>query len=109
MPPKPQITNFRMTLRGLKYLIEKNWCLASYLIINYDIREIVELADRELPANFSKELANYVYGYMYEDKMPPAEIATTVLNVAEDLIAGREVIFRAGDYINTQKFMMGKK
>jgi len=108
MPVEPKIPHFRMTLRGLQQLIDKHWCLASYLIINFDISEIVQLAEKELPAAFTKELAKHVYGYMYENKMPPAEIATTVLNVAEDLIAGNEVQLRAGDYIAAQKYMMGK-
>jgi hypothetical protein len=109
MPPRPPRPNFRMTLHGLRYLIEKNWCLASYLIINFDIGEIAKLAERELPESFSGEMAKHVYGYIYENKLPPAEIATTVLNVAEDLMAGKEVQLRAGDYIAVQKFMMGKR
>ena len=97
--------DFRISKQALLLQIEKNWCLASYLIINFDIGDLVTLAERELPQNFSKQMAEYVYGYIYEKKMPPDEIAQTVLNVSEDMMAGRQVQLRAGDYIAVQKYM----
>jgi hypothetical protein len=71
--------------------------------------DIVELAEKELPENFSKEMGRYVYGYIYENKVPPAEIQQTVFNVAEDFMAGRQVQLRAGDYIAVQKFFRASK
>jgi hypothetical protein len=101
-------TQFRITLKGLEAQIGKHWCLASYLILNVNIKELVELGDRELPESFVKKMAGFVHGYLYEDKVPPAEIQQTVLNVSEDLLAGREVQLRAGDYIAVQKYFRGK-
>jgi hypothetical protein len=101
--------DFRITLRGLENQINKHWCLTSYLILNIHFGDLVELAERELPQTFAKEMAKHVYGYIYENKMPPAEIEQTVLNVSEDLIAGRQVQLRAGDYIASQKFFRRMK
>jgi hypothetical protein len=101
-------TQFRITLRGLENQISKHWCLASYLILNVNFGDLVELGERELPESFSKKMAGLVYGYLYEDKLPPQEIQQTVLNVSEDLLAGREVQLRAGDYIAVQKFLRTK-
>ena len=101
--------DFRITLKALEQQINKHWCLASYLIINHNFGDLVELTEKELPAQFAKEMAGYVYGYIYQNKMPPAEIQQTVFNVAEDLIAARPVQLRAGDYIAAQKFFRGMR
>src|SRR3990172_9161565 len=99
----------QFTVKGLEQQIGKSWCLASYLILNVDIRELVELAGRDLPESFATQMAGLVHAYMYEKKMPPAEIAQTVLNVAEDVAAGRQVQLRAGDYIAAQKYFKAAK
>ena len=107
--PGPQIyPPLRLTIKGLEHQIDKNWCLARYLIINFNIHELEELVQKELPEDFTKKMAGLVYAYMYEGKMPPADIAQTVLNVSEDMAAGRPVQLRAGDYIAAQKFFRGK-
>lgn len=85
------------------------WCKASYLVINTNIGELVTLTERELPANATKVLAKEVYAYLYEDKMPTGDIASVVLNVAEDLVAGKNPELRAGDYIALQNHMRGTK
>jgi hypothetical protein len=108
MKPNLISTNFRITLRGLENQINRHWCLASYLILNVNLGDLVELGERELPETFAKKMAGFVYGYIYDNKMPPPEIQQTVLNVSEDLLAGREVQLRAGDYIAAQKFFHGK-
>ncbi len=109
--PTPTVapTNLRITLRALQMQIDRHWCLPSYLIINHHFGDLVQLGDRELPAGFSKEMARHVYGYLYEGVKPPAEIEQTVLNVSEDLMAGRQVQLRAGDYISAQRFFRGAK
>lgn len=109
MPGSMQNVNLRITLQGLVNQIKWHWCLTSYLIINTSFGDLVELGEKELPETFSKEMAQHVYGYLYENKMPPAEIQQTVLNVAEDFVAGRQVQLRAGDYIAAQKFFRKSK
>ena len=101
---QPKIGNFRITLKGLETQIKKNWCLASYLILNFDLKDLVTIAERELPETFARDMAKHTYAYIYENKKPPAEIEQTVLNVSEDLMAGRPVQLRAGDYIAAQRF-----
>lgn len=99
------LSKFRPTLRGFEQQIREFWCVASYLILNNNFEDQVRWAELEVTEKFIKALAQHVYAYVYEDKAPPAEIEQTVLNVAEDLAAGRQVILRAGDYISVQKFI----
>jgi len=37
--------------------------------------------------------------------MPPPEIATAILNMADDFMAGRQVAMRSGDYLAIQNFI----
>jgi hypothetical protein len=37
--------------------------------------------------------------------MPPEEIAPTIMNLADDFAAGRQMCIRAGDYIAIQNYM----
>ena len=98
------IPKMRITMKGLEMQIKESWCLASYLILNFDIKDYVTLGERELPKEFAGQMAKYIYSYMYYGEMPPAEIEQTVLNAAEDFSAGRPVQLRAGDYIAAQRF-----
>lgn len=105
-PPVPiGLSKFRPTLRVFEQQIPEFWCLASYLILNFNIKDHIRWAEMEVTEEFTKTLAQHVYAYIYEDKAPPAGIEQTVLNVAEDLAAGRQVVLRAGDYISVQKFI----
>ena len=101
MGPPPM----RFTIKALELQIRHHWCLASYLILNHDIREIAEMGEKDLPEEFCGRMAQLVHDYLYEAKMPSPEIAQTVMNVAEDLAAGRQVSLRAGDYIAAQRFL----
>jgi hypothetical protein len=41
--------------------------------------------------------------------MPPEAIAPAILNMADDVMAGRQVSLRAGDYIAIQNFARSSK
>jgi hypothetical protein len=64
----------------------------------------VERARFEIPTEAYKVLAEHLYNYVYEDVMPPDEIASTILNVADDFVRGEQVKLRAGDYIALQGY-----
>ena len=82
--------------------VTKTWCVACYLIINWRIKDLVERIQFEPGEKFYRVAAEYLYEYAYNDKMPPEDIAPTIMNLAEDFLAGRPVNFRAGDYIALQ-------
>ena len=84
--------------------IAKRWCVVCYLIINWRISDLVKQIQIEPDSRFYKVAAEYLYEYAINNKMPPAEIAPAILNIAEDFIAGKPVQFRAGDYIQIQNF-----
>jgi len=87
----------------------KRWCIACYLVINWRIRDLVERIQLEPEPEFYKTVAKYLYEYAHNDTMPPEDIAPTIMNLAEDYMAGRPVQFRAGDYIAVQNHLRRAK
>lgn len=77
-----------------------------YLIINEWVSEhLADLIKVEPDKRFFEVLGKHVEAYVQENQQPPEAIATVVMNVADDYMAGRDVVLRAGDYIALQNFM----
>ena len=92
---------------SLKDIIEDvglRWCRVCYLIINWRIDELRKFGEWRIPNELYDELAKHLHAYLYEDKMPPAEIASTVLNIADDFLRGDQVRLKAGDYIALENY-----
>jgi len=89
--------------------ITKRWCVICYLVINWKIDELVQRVKIEPSTEFYQVAAEYLYEYAYNDKMPPAEIAPAIINIAEDFLAGKRVQFRTGDYIMIQDYIRKNK
>ena len=90
-------------------VIVKRWCVACYLIINWRIKDLVERVQVEPSRDFYRVTGEFLYEYAHNDKMPPAEIAPAIMNLAEDYLAGRPVQFRPGDYIMIQNYVRKNK
>lgn len=98
------IPKVHMPLEEILVQIDKHWCVVCYLIINWRIEELRERGRLEIPAKAYQVLGEHLYNYVYKDVMPPAEIASTILNVADDFVRGEQVKLRAGDYIALQGY-----
>ena len=83
----------------VKYLTIRDWHEAII-----DKKILLGKASRDLAQTVDK----YVSAYLYEKKMPPAEIATAILNVADDVMKKRNIVLRSGDYIALKNFMRAK-
>jgi hypothetical protein len=53
---------------------------------------------------FNDIVNKYVNAYLFDQKAPPTEIATPIVNIADDYLNGREIVVRSGDYIAIQNF-----
>ena len=84
--------------------IELRWCVVCYLIINWRIDELRKFGEWRIPNELYEELAKHLHAYLYEDKMPPSEIASTVLNIADDFVRGDQIRLKAGDYIALENY-----
>ena len=57
---------------------------------------------------FFDMIRDHVTAYAMEGVEPPKQIASAVMNIADDMMSGRETVIRAGDYIALMEFSMGK-
>jgi hypothetical protein len=104
MPPKP-IAKIKWT--QLESILDRRiW--VYYLIILERLadrfRDVIQARPDE---RFFHELNRHVEAYVNEGRMPPDAIASAVMNVADDVLAGRDVQLKAGDYIALQNYMRG--
>lgn len=81
------------------------WWKVAYLIINDGIKDIADKFKNPIDQRFNEFVTKYLEAYVSDNKMPPAEIAPTIMNLADDFAAGRQMTIRAGDYIAIQGYM----
>lgn len=53
---------------------------------------------------FQRMVQEQVVNHVVNGEDPPAQIRTAILNIADDVMAGRDVTLRAGDYIALMDF-----
>ena len=104
MPPVRQIRPIWVKREHI--LDRRTW--VYYLVINkWASRHLAEQIEVAPDDRFFKVLDKHVTAYVKENAAPPQEIASVVMNVADDYMAGRDVVLRAGDYIAMQNFVRG--
>ena len=91
------------------YLVLNNkkepwWWRVAYLIIDVfklhpELEQGFEQVALGKDEGFNKFVTGQVQQYMEKGTTPAAPIAATVVNIAEDVVAGRTPTLRAGDYI----------
>jgi hypothetical protein len=67
-------------------------------------RVINNVVVSDLGKQFAEVAVEHVNAYIFDKKEPPAEIAGAIINIADDVLNGREPILRAGDYIALQNY-----
>ena len=86
--------------------------IVMYLvIIDQLVARRPELLRFKPEEKFFDVIHGHVMAYAMEGVEPPEEIATAVMNIADDMMSGRETVIRAGDYITLMDFTRkrGKK
>ena len=63
--------------------------------------ELVKFMPEE---RFFDVVREHVLAYATEGVEPPDQIAAAVMNIADDMMSGREVVIRAGDYITLMDY-----
>jgi len=107
-----------------KYLVERYkiaitktppwWIIAYLLIPDWDrfdqglVEGFQKVALGQDKA-FNSLVETHVSAYIEKGVMPPAAIHGAILNIAEDMIAGRTPTLRAGDYIALRTFSRAAK
>ena len=87
----------------------EDWILNRIIIVAYlyppPIDNIAKYIENALDIKAVSVLNTNLKAYLEKGVMPPAEIATVVMNIADDIAAKRAPTLRTGDYIALQMFM----
>ncbi len=75
-----------------------------YLIVPDNVFEKNEVSLTVSP-EFENVTFGYAKAYIEKGEMPPADIAPTIINMADDYMSGRQVAIRAGDYMAIQNHL----
>ena len=97
--------SFRAPISVIPKWVLERWILVAYLIINWDIGRLRKQIEIQPDERFFEVIQSHVDAYVNQGEMPPDEIASTILNLADDHMAGRAMNLRAGDYIALQNFL----
>ena len=73
------------------------------------IEKYAELVRVKPTETFFEMVREHVIDHAVHGTMPPAQIAPAILNIADDLMAGRDMCLRAGDYISLMNFARENK
>jgi hypothetical protein len=68
-------------------------------------QHVVDWANIPVDEGFQRQVGGMVTAYVENGEMPPEQIAPTILNLADDLVSGRNMVMRAGDYIALRSYM----
>ena len=102
LPPR-----FQKFLISRDFIIRKDW--VKYLVlVNWHAQQFENVLKQAADEGFTKFVEGEVHNYLNGTTPPPESIQSAVLNVADDVASGREVVLRAGDYIALRNYYMEK-
>ncbi len=79
----------------------------KYLVLPWwNFKQLGDIIERQPDEKFNSFVTQQVQMYM-EGKSPPDSILSAVMNIADDVISGREPVMKAGDYIALQREYQG--
>ena len=79
-----------------------------YLAVNFHregLGETVHILETKPTEEFFALVGKHVDNYMKKGEMPPDDIAPAIMNIAEDLTAGKTPHIRSGDYYALQQHL----
>ncbi len=80
------------------------WMKVAYLWVN-DLKAILDSVEARPSRKFNNMVKGYLEAYLRKGKMPPKEIASAILNLADEYASGKVMTLRAGDYLALQNYM----
>lgn len=98
MPPRR--FDFHKILVAPKFVFRKP-DVRYLVLVNWHAQELDNIIKRPADAGFDKFVEKHVQSYL-EGTAPPEAIQTAILNIVDDVAAGRDTTLRAGDYIALQ-------
>jgi uncharacterized protein (UPF0147 family) len=79
------------------------------IVIDQMLKKYKDLVLERPTDKFDQMVREVVMNHVIDGKEPPKQIRTAVMNVADDMMAGRDVTLRAGDYITLMEYARENK
>lgn len=103
---KPVVFNKLIAVEIPKIIFNRSDWVKYLVVFEWQKRVIDEKTFAAITSEkFNKLVGEHIKAYVFDKKMPPAEIAGPIMNITDDLLSGRDPILRTGDYIQLQNFM----
>lgn len=97
-------------MNRIKLHLKFDESVVMYLvIIDRLLQKNAELLKVQPSEKFFGLVREMVINHVIEGKEPPEQVAAPIMNIADDMMAGREVVMRAGDYIALMNYAKSKK
>lgn len=109
MPNKYKLPKVLVALSKKDIIDRRTWVMYK-VIPDWDRRIIDALKVHATPdKEFHQFVTDKVNAYIFKEEAPPAEIASAIINIADDHLNGRTPVIRAGDYISIQNYLRGMR
>lgn len=82
-----------------------HWWKVAYKIPPMLDDRLLEMAQIAPDSQFERVVTKWVSAVVKEGATPPADIAPAIWNLANDLMSGRDMVIRTGDYIAIQQHL----
>jgi hypothetical protein len=100
------VGNRLLRVRVPKEIFDRSDWVKYLIIVDWHTRIIdKEFYHAATSERFNEFVQEHLQAYMIDKKAPPKAIATTIMNIADDILSGRDPVLRAGDYVELQNFM----
>ena len=100
----PKIKDLKFVVQDIRLV--PPWWVVAYKVIPWMERDLSQLAVVN-QTKFETVVKKYLKDFVVKQKQPPADIATAIMNMADDVLDGRQVTIRAGDYQALQNHVRG--
>jgi hypothetical protein len=91
----------KFDITAVMYLIIPEWAAR--------VKGIAQVTKLRPTEKFFDMVHKEVMNHVVEGKEPPKEIASAIMNIADDVMDGREATIRTGDYITLMNYARAKK
>lgn len=85
------------------------WWIVAYLIPPFLKEHFADVVRVPPDERFNEVVDSHTRAFVEKGVMPPEDIAPAILNIANDLMAGRQATIRTGDYIAIQNHIRRAK
>jgi hypothetical protein len=99
------VAKWNPTWIKLETILDRRTWVYYLIIPDLIARRVSDRFKVQPDQRFYDVLNEHVSAYVEQGKMPPKAIMPAVMNIADDILEGRDVVIRAGDYIAVQDYV----